>query len=230
MTLYVGLHDRSGSGESVAVASASVPVPPSPEWQVVNFPLLVPSANMTCVGSTEGADPTISCGAFGENPGHACIKCGGEFVIGLAAPGSAHIGYVYAAPGPWGRLGDLPVLKLTTDAMVAMGVSVIRQGGTVSRTFRWKDWRGSPWLRPSMGHVWHSALVGSWGLFEFLDMTAAMNVKPIVTLAHDLNTAADWGDLVEYLFGDDSTAWGRVRVVNDSHPTPYIIDTFELGK
>ena len=37
-----------------------------------------------------------------------------------------------------------------------MGTRVIRQGGTVSQSFTWKDWRGVPWQRGSMqvsGHV-----------------------------------------------------------------------------
>ena len=35
-----------------------------------------------------------------------------------------------------------------------MGTRVIRQGGTVSQSFRWKDWRGVPWQRASMQARW----------------------------------------------------------------------------
>jgi len=61
-------------------------------------------------------------------------------------------------------------------------------------------------------------------------MANALDIFPVVTLACDLNDANDWADLVEYMYGDDSTPWGAVRIHNDSHPEPYKCDTFELGK
>jgi len=60
-------------------------------------------------------------------------------------------------------------------------------------------------------------------------MANALDIEPIMTLAYDLNSAADWADLVEYLYGDETTDWGAVRVHNDSHPAPFQIKTFELG-
>lgn len=99
----------------------------------------------------------------------------------------------------------------------------------MSRTFRWKHWRGAPWNRASMQHVWGDSLVGGWGPFEFIDMCNALNIVPVITLAYDLNSVADWADLVEYTWGDETTKWGRVRIVNDSHPSVYNISIFELG-
>ena len=104
---------------------------------------------------------------------HICVRCAGEFVIGLAQPGSAHIGFVELSPGAWGTFAGLPVAARAIATMQEMGISAIRQGGTVSQSFTWKDWRGVPWLRKSMGHVWGQSLVGSWGLFEFIDMCNA---------------------------------------------------------
>lgn len=83
-----------------------------------------------------------------------------------------------------------------------MGTKVIRQGGTVSQSFRWKDWRGVPWQRASMQaspryggardvksccslpllslqHVWGDSLVSGWGLFEFIDMAEALDITPV---------------------------------------------------
>ena len=80
-----------------------------------------------------------------------------------------------------------------------------------------------------MNHVWGPDIVAPWGPFEFIDMANALGVMPILTLAWDTNSAEDWADLVEYLYADDSTTWGAIRIHNDSHPAPYIIDTFELG-
>jgi alpha-L-arabinofuranosidase len=110
-----------------------------------------------------------------------------------------------------------------------MGIQMIRQGGTVSQTFTWKDWRGAPWARASLGHVWGDSLVSGWGPFEFIDMANAIGIVPVVTLAYDTNSAADWADLVEYLWADDTTTWGSVRIHNDSHAAPFNITIFEIG-
>lgn len=37
--------------------------------------------------------------------GHICIRCGGEFVVGLETPGTVNIDYVFLQPGAWGRWG-----------------------------------------------------------------------------------------------------------------------------
>jgi hypothetical protein len=217
-----------GRGAGPTLATASVPVPASPSWQRVDFSL-TPSAGTECVGIAVGSDPTVDCGEFGPNPGHTCVRCGGEFVIGLAQAGALHVGFVWLMPGTWGRLGDLPVLKAGADNLRALGISVIRQGGTVSQSFAWKEWRGPPAERVAMNPVWGKSLVAPWGPFDFIDMANALDIEPILTLAYDLNTADDWADLVEYLYGDETTAWGSVRVHNDSHPAPFQIKTFELG-
>jgi hypothetical protein len=208
--------------------AVEISVKPSPEWQMVRF-TLTPSRDTTCKGIAPGSTPTIDCGNMGPNPGHICIQCSGELQVGLSAPGNVHIGYVFFQPGEWGRVPGLPVLRSAADVMIEMGTRVIRQGGTVSQTFTWKDWRGVPWERASMQHVWGDSLVSGWGLFEFIDMCNVLGIKPIVTLAFDTNSVTDWGDLVEYLWGNSSTAWGRVRTFNDSHPQPYNVTTFELG-
>ena len=69
-------------------------------------------------------------------------------------------------PGSWGRFAGLSVLRTGVDVLMSMGINIIRWGGTVSQTFRWKDWRGPPTERPSLGHKWGASLVSGWGLFE----------------------------------------------------------------
>jgi hypothetical protein len=223
VNVTVALADRdSGS----VLASASVPVPGAGGWQRVAFSL-TPAAATACQGIAPGSDASIDCGKFGANPGHVCVRCGGEVQVGLAAPGAASIGYVSLMPGQWGRAAGTSALKSSVDAMQEMGIRVIRQGGTVSQGFAWKDWRGAPWNRSSMGHTWGDSLVGSWGLFEFIDMCNAADIKPVVTLAWDSNKAQDWADLVEYMYGDETTEWGSLRIA-DGHAAPYFLDTIEL--
>jgi hypothetical protein len=61
-----------------------------------------------------------------------------------------------------------------------------------------------------MGHVWGDSLVSGWGPFEFVDMANAVGIVPILTFAYDTNKAADWADLVEYLWADKTHPWGSV--------------------
>jgi hypothetical protein len=73
----------------------------------------------------------------------------------------------------------------------------------------------------------HPSNASSSGPFEVIDMCAALDIEPIITLAYDLNDPMDWADLVEYCFGDKSTAWGRRRIA-DGHPDVYNVSVFEL--
>ena len=59
-------------------------------------------------------------------------------------------------------------------------------------------------------------------------MCNTMGIEPIITLAQDLNAAADWADLVEYCYGGATTTWGAQRIA-DGHPSPYQVTVFELG-
>ena len=67
-----------------------------------------------------------------------------------------------------------------------------------------------------------------WGPFEVIDMCAALGIEPIITLAYDLNSIVDWGDLVEYCWGDATTTWGAQRIA-DGHPGVYNITVFGEG-
>ena len=68
----------------------------------------------------------------------------------------------------------------------------------------------------------------SAGMFEILDLAQAMAIEPIITMSRN-QSVEDLGDLVEYAYGDASTEWGKVRIVNDSHPAPYVLTGVELG-
>ena len=52
----------------------------------------------------------------------------------------------------------------------------------------WKNWRGVPWERQSLGAKWGSELISGFGPFEFVDMCEEAGIEPIVT------TTAQWGD------------------------------------
>lgn len=187
-TLYFGAHDRNNN---TIDDSTTVTVAASSAWQRVNF-TLTPSADAGCVGITIGSDPTIDCGAMGMNPGHACVRCAGEFVVGLAQPGTAWIGFVDFKPGSWGTFGPNGVAqKATVEAVQRMGVTAIRQGGSVSVGMAWKQWRGEWWERGAMQHDWNGDLVAvTWGELAVCCAAAGMIIRllslqtPTVVVMH----------------------------------------------
>lgn len=104
-------------------------------WIQVNF-TLTPSAGTSCVGITPGSDPSVDCGNMGPQPGHICVKCGGQFEIGLASPSQVNIDYVFLQPGQWGRLPGLSVLAEPAQWLVNMGVTAIRCDAFLFRACR----------------------------------------------------------------------------------------------
>ena len=59
-------------------------------------------------------------------------------------------------------------------------------------------------------------------------MCNAAGIEPVVTLAYDLNSVQDWGDLVDFTWGGADTVWGAKRIAL-GHPAPYNITVWELG-
>jgi len=237
-TVYVELVDYTNGNASLARADfklISEGPPWGTDWHRFNG-TLTPSAGTECVGIPFGSDAAIDCGGD-AGPAHVCVRCGGELRIALTGPqsyGGINLAYASLKPGPWGLVtakdgSSIDVLKSAGDALTAMGVTIIRHGGSVSQSMRWKDWRGPSWNRPSAQQVWGFSLLSSWGPFEFADLGAALDIETVVTLAYDSNDALDFADLVEYCWGDPATtSWGARRAA-DGHPAVYDIRVFELG-
>ena len=240
--LVLQLRDSGSAADSALVlAEHAVGVAPAATWLRVNF-TLIPNRTTTCVDVTTTPE-LLQCRENGA--GSACVQCGGEFAVGLGAPGEIRMGYASLQPGSWARLGTLPVLREGVELMQSMGVTVLRAGGTFAESGwnRWTEWRGPPWLRKSAGTaVFGDAIVAGWGPFEVLDMAAAAGFEPVLTTAAQYPNHAFtlqpgetaccdpsiMADLVEYLFGNASTAWGRLRH-EDGHPLPYSLRYIELG-
>ena len=147
------------------LGSASMPFDGArAEWTWLNF-TITPTASTVCVDGSK--DPAVLCGRMGPEAGHICVKCGGQIVVGLSAPGKVNIDYVFLQPGPWGRFADLPVLKSGVEILKEMGVTAIRQGGSFTdpADYYWKLWRGKPWDRPSLGWKVSAADTSSFNAF-----------------------------------------------------------------
>ena len=128
------------------------------------------------------------------------------------------------------------------------GYNLIRTGGTYVEAdsdevptdpedtgrngFLWKKQRGPPWLRPGGNIENHDGMNGvmttrGWSMFEAIAMCEAMQITPVITLK-STETLEDLGDLVEYLYGNHTSGWGKMRA-EDGHPEPYNISWFEIG-
>lgn len=158
MYVLVGLRDYT-TGEMIA--SEKLHLTPASMWQSVYFNMTTTKAT-TCVGIAPGSDPNITCGGL-ASPAHICVRCGGEFVFGILGLGSLAPGHVELHVGQWGRVGNLPVLASAGQLMQQMGVTMIRQGGSVSQSMSWKRWRGASWKRPIAGTFWGASLIENWG-------------------------------------------------------------------
>ena len=220
---------------SLARAEFTLPVT-GPDWGAdwgrVNV-TLTPSAGTACRAITFGSDPAVDCGLDPGGDAHACLVCSGELVVGLVAGGRLNVGRAALQPGPWGRVigvdgAPLPVLRRAGAALQQMGATAVRFGGSATQAVRWKDFRGRLWNRPSSQQAWGDSLLAEWGPFEQVDLANALGMTPIVGLGYDVNDPLDCGDLVEYCWGSNRTAWGRRRIA-DGHPGVYAVAAFELG-
>ena len=64
---------------------------------MLNFSL-TPSTGTFCEDGANDPDGIVNCGVMGPSAGHICVKCGGQFVIGLDTPGAAaHFDYMFVS-------------------------------------------------------------------------------------------------------------------------------------
>lgn len=93
-------------------------------------------------------------------------------LVGAKGKAMTNLGYVSLMPGAWGRVvakdGSLTAaLKSAGDVLTEMGITLMRSGGSVSQSMRWKDWRGPAWNRQayvasasaSQQHAVHACIV-----------------------------------------------------------------------
>lgn len=215
------------------LAEAVLPVVGSGAWEQLTFDLFV-NASTSCVGISL-RDPVVTCnwqpGTDDDEAAHVCVRCGGQFTVGLAGPGRVTLTRAFLQPGSWARVGGLPLLQSGVNALKSMGVSLLRAGGTVSKDprYTWKSWihGNRPWLRPPF--VWGGEDVSGFGPFEILDLAHAAGMEVVLALASVGQTPESMADLVEYCYGGIQTRWGRIRTEEDSHPEAYPLRYIELG-
>lgn len=156
-----------------------------------------------------------------------------RLAIETRAGGTLDLGYVYLQPGAWGRYKGLPVRADVVQAMRDQGLQAIRFGGCANSgcgdvsEYRWKAMVGDPARRPVTRGFWYPQESNGWGIFDFLRLGEAMRVEAVPSLDID-ERPADVHDLMDYLYGPASTAWGGRRIA-DGHPAPYVQKRLQLG-
>ena len=131
----------------------------SSAWVKLDF-TLTPKAGTQCTGIAVGSDPAIPCTRPTNEAGHACIRCDGQFVVGLYGVGSVGIDYVFLQPGAWGRVNGLPVRKTAGDTLSEMGVTVMRVGGSFASVTGWPDGGGGTPPSTTSGEYYQCASAG----------------------------------------------------------------------
>ena len=93
--------------------------------------------------------------------------------------------------------------------------------------YRWKNMIGDPDKRPPYRGNWYPYSTNGFGIEDFLKFCEAARIEPAFAINIE-ETPQDAADLVDYLNGPVTTAWGRKRAEN-GHPQPYKVHYIEIG-
>ncbi|MCL5743989.1 MAG: hypothetical protein M1541_08690, partial [Acidobacteria bacterium] len=157
----------------------------------------------------------------------------GRFAIGLKRPGSIVVGYAFLEAGAWGRFQGLPVRKDLAEALLAMGVKVVRYDGSMvnkcpdGQLYKWKEMIGPRDQRKPYHGFFDPYASHGFAVFEFLDFCEKAGLLGIPGLRID-ETPEAMAEFVEYAKGPANSTWGRKRAA-DGHPAPYKLTHVEIG-
>ena len=124
--------DHVGSDGRAARAVRAVEAAPG-QWVMANLSL-TPSAAAGCAPFPKDVAP-LNC-ADDASQG-ACFVCGGTLTVWLNSSDAAAevwVDQVFLQPGAWGRFRGLPMHRAPAEKLLAMGVRMVRYGGTFTET------------------------------------------------------------------------------------------------
>lgn len=157
----------------------------------------------------------------------------GRFAVALKRPGSIAVGYAFLEAGPWGRFQGLPIRKDLAEALLAMGVKVVRYDGSMvnkcpdGQLYKWKEMIGPRDQRKPYHGFFDPYASHGFAVFEFLDFCEKAGLLGIPGLRID-ETPEAMAEFVEYAKGPANSTWGRKRIT-DGHPAPYKLTHVEIG-
>ena len=193
-------------------------------WELTRFSLRA-NASTTChnasVPRVQAPVQRPWCGSVdGPPPEKACVECGGGVAFSLSSSTgqtvSVELDQVYLSPTE--TFLGLPIRKdvgeLLFTSSSGLQLGALRLGGSSVAVagYRWKHFRGPPYLRQPYAGRWQAIQSGRWAIFEFLDLCEALNISHACVVNLDIKESPkDIGDLIEYLYGDSQTEWGKKR-------------------
>jgi hypothetical protein len=207
---HVGLHLAGGQPyEGVVWARATAPV--------------TLTADLAAGDETLAASPlAVEPGAwrrltFSLTPARTADRA--RFGLYLTSPGTVDLGYACLQPGPWGRFHDLPVRRDVGQAMVDLGLTVLRYGGSMVNTpeYRWKRMIGPRDQRQPYHGTWHPHTTNGWGIIDFLAFCRAAGFLAIPAF-NTGESPQDMADFIEYVNGPPDSPWGARRVADGYGP------------
>ncbi|RYG17585.1 alpha-L-arabinofuranosidase, partial [bacterium] len=150
-------------------------------------------------------------------------------MVAIDRPGTLWLDQTVLLDAPEDRYEGLPIRKDIAQAMLGSGITYLRYGGTMVNApgYRWKSMIGDPDRRPPYAGHWYSCSTNGFGIFDFLRFCEKAKLRASFAINVD-ETPEDAADLAEYLTGPVTSPWGRRRA-QDGHPTPYRVDSIEIG-
>lgn len=152
-----------------------------------------------------------------------------RFVIWMENKGTLWIDQVVLMGTGDSQFKGLPYRADIGNAMVTEGLTFLRYGGTMINApeYRFKKMIGDPDKRPPYRGHWYRYSTNGFGIEDFLKFCEAAGFEASFAINIE-ETPEDMADMVEYLNGDVTTAWGKKRAEN-GHPKPYNVKYIEIG-
>jgi len=152
-----------------------------------------------------------------------------RFALWLSRPGSVGVDQVTLTDTGKALFHGRPFRADIGAKLVEEGLTFLRYGGTMVNVpeYRWKKMIGPRDQRPQYRGNWYPFSTNGFGIEEFLQFCEAARIEPAFAINID-ETPEDAADLVEYINGPATSAWGAKRAAN-GHPAPYNVHYIEIG-
>ncbi len=180
--------------------------------------------------------------------GQAAPSVANRFVISAVHPGKVWFSLVSLFPPTYNdrpngnRIDMMQKLADMHPAFLRLPGGNYLEGDTIAERFDWKKTLGDISLRPGHRCCWNYPSSDGMGLLEYLEWCEDLHVEPVLAVYAGYSLrgehvgpgtalepfVAEALDEIEYVTGDQSTAWGKRRA-QDGHPEPFKLQYVEIG-
>ena len=159
----------------------------------------------------------------------AATDTNARFALSIDKPGNVWVDEVYLSGTGDELFHGLPMRADIGKALEDEGLTVLRYGGSMVNAagYRWRKMIGDRDRRPQYKGWWYPHSTNGFGIEDFLQFCEAAKFEKVFAINIE-ETPQDAGDLVEYLNGPATSAWGARRATN-GHPAPYGVKFIEIG-